>query len=395
MRIPAGLRTAAAGAVAALLPVAAAAQIPVLESVFEDSFESGDFSAWSGVLDDGGDLSVSQAAALGGTWGLQATVNDTHGLYVQDDSPEGEHYFDGQFFFDPNGFDPGEALGRRRVRVFVAFEAPSRRLMAIVLRRLNGQYALMGRVRQDDGSQADTPFTDITDEPHTVSFQWRRSSGPDASDGSFRLRIDGVEVAALTGLDDSISTVDFTRMGAISVKPGATGVMYWDSLFTWRDLAPAHAQLVINEVDYDQPGFSGDMGEFVEVYNPGPAPVPLAGVALMQFQGTGSSAYGTTALSVAGATLAPFQYLVVANTGVSVAPGALLISYLLPLENIHDGGPPANPGGLLLVYAATCHQIDALSYEGSLTATGPCGPTPLKEGLANLLAEDTRRSPAR
>ena len=377
-----------------LLPRAAGAQIPVLVGVFDDSFESGDFGAWDAVLDDGGDLAVGAAAAIGGAWGMQATVNDTHGLYVQDDLPDGEHYLAGQFYFDPNGFDPGESLGRRRVRIFVGFEAPSRRLMAIVLRRLNGQYALMGRVRLDDGSQADTPFTDISDGVHTVSFHYRRSSGPDANDGAFRLLIDGVEVGFLSGLDNSISTVDFTRMGAISVKPGAGGVLFWDSLFLWRDLAPAHAQLVINEVDYDQPGFSGDGGEFVEVFNPGPAPVPLAGLTLVQFDGSTNpaAAYRTTPLDLAGPTLVPGQYWVVANTGVTVAPGALVWRYSLPLENIEDGGtaPSFHADGLLLGYAATCHHIDALSYEGNIfSANGLCGGvTPLKEGPTNLLAED-------
>jgi hypothetical protein len=265
--------------------------------------------------------------------------------------------------------------------------------MAIVLRRLSGQYALMGRVRQDDGSQADTPFADISDGMHTVSFQYRGSSGPDANDGSFRLSIDGIEVAVLSGLDNSASVVDFSRMGAISVKPGAGGVLYWDSLFTWRDLAPAHAQLVINEVDYDQPGFSGDTGEFVEVYNPGPAPAPLAGLSLVQFDGSTSpaTAYRTTPLDLAGPALAPGQYWVVANNGLSIAPGALVTRYVLPSENILDGGtaPSFHADGLLLVHAATCHHIDALSYEGNiLGANGPCGLTPLKEGPTNLLVED-------
>jgi lamin tail-like protein len=393
MRERLGSSLAAAAVLVVLLPGAAAAQIPIYENVFADGFESGDFSAWSSVLDDGGDLAVTQAAALAGTYGLQATVNDTHGLYVQDDSPQGEHYFDGQFSFQPNGFDPGEAQNHRRVRLFVVFESPSRRLLAFVLRRLNGQYALAARVRQDDGSQVDTPFVDVGDTAHTVYFQWYRSSGPSANDGSFRMRIDGVEVAILSGLDNSISVVDYTRLGAISVKAGAGGVLRLDTLFAWRDLAPAHGQLVINEVDYDQPGFSGDQGEFIEVYNPGPAPTPLAGLTLVQFDGTATPAtsYQTMALDLNGSTLAPGQYWVVANPGLPVAPGALVTRYILPIENIRDGGSPGNfhADGLLLVYAATCHHIDALSYEGNIfQATGPCGVTPLKEGSTNLFAED-------
>ena len=204
--------------------------------IFADGFESGDLSAWSAASTGGGDLSVSGAAALkGSTNGLQGVVDDTTGLYVQDDLPEDEYRYRARFYFDTNGFDPGETSGRRRTRIFIAFEeSPTRRLMAVVLRRLAGQYALMGRARLDDNSQDDTGFFDISPGAHFVEVAWSRATGPDANDGSFQLWIDGTSVSTRTGLDNSLSAVDFVRLGALSVKLTADGTLYWDEFESRR-----------------------------------------------------------------------------------------------------------------------------------------------------------------
>ena len=227
---------ALSGVLCATLMVGTASAQPPPDVIFADGFE-GDLSAWSASATDGGDLHVTTTAALAATYqGLGGTVDDTAGLYAQDDNPRNEDRYRARFYVDPNGFDPGEASGHRRTRVFIAFEeAPTRRLLAVVLRRLNGQYALMGRARLDDNSQADTAFFSITDEPHVVEVDWRRASGPDAADGTFELWIDGVSRQTLTGLDNHLSSVDFVRLGALSVKVGATGTIHWDEFESRRD----------------------------------------------------------------------------------------------------------------------------------------------------------------
>ena len=205
--------------------------------ILGDGFESGDLSAWSASSLDAGDLSLSAAAALDGSAvGLQGVVDDTAGLWVQDDLPVNESRYRARFHFSANDFDPGEALNHRRVRLFVGFDGtPTRRLFALVLRRLDGAYALRGRARLDDNSQADTPFVPIsTGSAHVVELDWQRSSSASANDGRFDMWIDGTPVASLTGLDNSISTVDYARLGAISVKAGASGTLYWDEFESRR-----------------------------------------------------------------------------------------------------------------------------------------------------------------
>jgi hypothetical protein len=208
--------------------------------VFADGFASGDLSAWPLAQTGGGDLFAGPA--LGPTTpGLEAVVDDTAGLYVVDDAPEDEDRYRARFRIDPGGFDPGEAQQHFRTRVFIAFEeGPVRRVAAVVLRRLGGAYSLMGRARLDDDSQANTPFVPIGRGPHVVEIDWRRSSGPDAGDGGFRMWIDGVLAGDLAALDNSVSAVDFARLGAMSVKAGASGALLWDEFESRRrsDIGP-------------------------------------------------------------------------------------------------------------------------------------------------------------
>src|SRR4029079_10944546 len=128
--------------------------------IFADDFEDGSLSAWSATATDSGDLGVSAFAALNSTTvGLQGVVDDTNGIYVQDDAPSDENRYRARFYFDPNGFDPGEAQSHFRTRIFLALEEnPIRRLAAAVLKRQAGAYSVMGRCRLNDGTQADTGF---------------------------------------------------------------------------------------------------------------------------------------------------------------------------------------------------------------------------------------------
>jgi hypothetical protein len=210
--------------------------------IFADGFESGDLSAWSASQTDGGDLAVTGAAALASTtFGAQAVVDDRAGLYVQDDSPTGETRYRARFYLDPSAYDPGEATGSFRTRVFLAFaDAPLKRLVQVALRRIGGQYSLAASVRRDDDTLADTGFAAISAAPHVVEIDWFRASRPGANDGTFELWIDGASVAALSGLDNDTRAVDFVRLGALSVKAGASGTLRFDEFESrrWSYIGP-------------------------------------------------------------------------------------------------------------------------------------------------------------
>jgi ELWxxDGT repeat protein len=204
--------------------------------VFKDGFETGSTDVWSSANTDGGDLSVQPAATLHATQGLAAHVDDTTSLFVADESPRNEIRYRARFRLDPNGFDPGEGNGKFRVRVFMALQDdPQQRVITLVLRRMGGQFSLMGRVRLDDGSRAQTPFFAIPDSPHMVEVDWKWSEGADANNGSFALWIDEIPVSNLTGLDNSANRIDIARLGVMTVKPGANGTLFFDDFESRRE----------------------------------------------------------------------------------------------------------------------------------------------------------------
>jgi hypothetical protein len=113
--------------------------------------------------------------------------------------------------------------------------------------------------------------------------------------------------------------------------------------------------LVINELDYDQVG--SDTAGFVEVRNDGTAEATLDGVALVFVNGGDSTEYDRVALS---GTLAAGAYVVVS-------------------KDAQNGAPD----GVALIDTASGTLLDALSYEGSITAAVIDGHTySLVEGTA-------------
>ncbi|HUS29035.1 MAG TPA: thrombospondin type 3 repeat-containing protein [Kofleriaceae bacterium] len=146
------------------------------------------------------------------------------------------------------------------------------------------------------------------------------------------------------------------------------------------------SHLVINEVDYDNTGAvpPNDNAEYIEIYNPTSSAVSLANVALVLINGSTGDAYPNADsiidLSSAGSIPAG-GYLVVAGQALAVAPPALKFEPGWTTDGIQNG----NPDGVALVDTSTNTLLDALSYEGSVTAAnvpGIANPVSLVEGTA-------------
>jgi hypothetical protein len=203
--------------------------------IFKDGFDSGTLAAWSAAALDGGDLSISTNAALNFTTaGLQARVNDTNSIFVQDDTPIAENRYRARFYFDPNGFDPGEAQSHFRIRFFIASDPSGFRVITLVLKRQAAAYSIEARARRNDGTRADTGFFPISDAPHFVELDWSRATAPGASDGTLELWIDNSSMATLTGIDNDLTPVEFVRMGALAIKTGAAGTLFYDEFESRR-----------------------------------------------------------------------------------------------------------------------------------------------------------------
>lgn len=138
---------------------------------------------------------------------------------------------------------------------------------------------------------------------------------------------------------------------------------------------------MINELDYDQPGF--DLMEFVELFNAGANEVSLANLVLVMVNGSNNTEYARYTLSDAGSSLAAGQYLVAGSAALIslAADGALTMALAASSNNIQNGGPD----GLLILDTSDNTVVDALSYEGAITAAtvvGVPGTLNLVEGAA-------------
>ena len=119
---------------------------------------------------------------------------------------------------------------------------------------------------------------------------------------------------------------------------------------------PPNTNLVINEIDYDQP--STDMAEFVEIKNNGDTSTDLTGWTLDLVNGNGAAVYLTIDLS--GFTLAAGDYFVVCANAATVANCDLDVS---PDTNLIQNGAP---DAVALSFNGAL--IDAVSYEGDTGA---------------------------
>ncbi len=117
--------------------------------------------------------------------------------------------------------------------------------------------------------------------------------------------------------------------------------------------------LVINEIDYHQPGL--DNAEFVEIYNNTGASVDLSRYALVFVGTTTNTEYLRVPLGQPVASLAPGQFLVVASPSVVVDPAAVRVTLPGPIHN----GPPGAVGILDL---EASRLVDALSWGGAIHA---------------------------
>jgi hypothetical protein len=141
--------------------------------------------------------------------------------------------------------------------------------------------------------------------------------------------------------------------------------------------------LVINEVDYDQVG--ADTAEYIEIYNASDETVSLAGLQILLVNGANNMVYDTVDLGSAD-SLASHQYLVIAGALVAVPGTAKKIDPLWVQDRIQNG----SPDGIALIDSAALVVIDALSYEGSITAAqlpGFPAPVSLVEGTPTTAAD--------
>jgi hypothetical protein len=132
--------------------------------------------------------------------------------------------------------------------------------------------------------------------------------------------------------------------------------------------------LVINEVDYSNPG--GDTEEFVEILNITGVPQPIADVELRIVDAAGNT--DTVILNNAGANLGAGEFLVIGDNSVRNALAEGILSTALPGNSLSD-----DPRALVLINTTTNQIYDSVAYEAAVSVEGvnqgESGPTSADE----------------
>ena len=202
------------------------------DTIFTDGFESGSLSAWSSTSDDAGDLSVSAAAALNGSWGMQALIDDANPIYVTDETPNAEPRYRTRFYFDPNSIPmtSGDAHF-----IFKGFFGSSTEVLRVEFQFSGGAYQVRASLVDDGATWTSTNWFTISDAAHSIEFDWRASTATGANNGGLTLWIDGSQKQDLTGIDNDTRRMDRGRLGALSgIDAGTRGTYYFDAFASRR-----------------------------------------------------------------------------------------------------------------------------------------------------------------
>jgi RHS repeat-associated protein len=207
--------------------------------IFADGFESfNSFQPWSSFQDDNGNLDVTHTSAIQGYYSLQATADGQNELYVQDDMPRNEAYYDARFYFDPNSItaSTGDSF-----TIFRGRDANDNTAFQVRIRKADIGYEIE-TISVDDAQQnVESSWSPLTDELHSIELEWQASSAPGADDGYSYLQVDGVDVAKISDVDNDSMRIDDVELGILSPSSSIfDGTVYFDDFASnwFRHIGP-------------------------------------------------------------------------------------------------------------------------------------------------------------
>jgi hypothetical protein len=176
---------------------------------------------------------VSPAAALRGSYGLQAVIDDNNSIFVTDDTPGTESRYRARFYFDPNSIVMAD---RDAFYLFTGFSTgTSTGVVRVEFRFYKGSYQLRAGLRNDGGGWTNSNWTSFSDAPHFIELDWQASISAVASNGSLTLWIDNIQNASLTGVDNDTRRIIHVQLGAVSdIDTGTRGTLYFDAFESRR-----------------------------------------------------------------------------------------------------------------------------------------------------------------
>jgi hypothetical protein len=199
--------------------------------IFADGFEAGSLSAWSSSTTDGGNLSVGPAAALVGTSGMQALINDNNAIFVRDDSPNAEAVYNARFYFDPNSISMTSGDNH-----FILYGySGTKVVLRVQFRFYKGAYQIRAGLQNNAATWTDASYVTLSDAPHAIEVDWRAATGSGANNGGLTFWIDGAQVSGISGIANDTYKIDSVRLGAVNgVDTGTRGTEFFDAFESHR-----------------------------------------------------------------------------------------------------------------------------------------------------------------
>lgn len=201
--------------------------------IIDIDHETGDLSQYTSSSVDGGDLSVTRAAALAGTgYGLSCLIDDIVSIYGQATlgSPSASGVEEVRFYINPNTLTMSNT---NVVYSAYLYNSASTLVARVGMRYADGiGYQCFAVLFDDAGAGQSTTFVAIADAEHCLEIKLLRATNSTSNDGSIELWLDDVSVATVTGKDNYDRFVDFSfiRFGAIVPSAAVSGTYYLDEL---------------------------------------------------------------------------------------------------------------------------------------------------------------------
>jgi len=205
-----------------------------MSDIFDITLEDGDLGEFDSTTTDSGDLSAHEDAAIFGTYGLQAVLDDTNVLsaikYV---SATGQDVFRWRVYFDPNSVSMPEGSSFYFQRLRSAGFATDFLVCYFHYSAANGYRANI-YLRDDDNANPFNHYSPtISDGVHYLEFQVTKATNATSDDGTLRWWIDGSEETGFTEWDNFNLFDDATAYWfyccAISVDTDTSGAVYFDN----------------------------------------------------------------------------------------------------------------------------------------------------------------------
>jgi len=195
----------------------------------------GDFSEWTTTVVDGGDLSVSVAAALAVTnYGMSVTINDLTNIYARKTvATDYSGVIRGRFYVDVNSLNMSNGDD---FIMCMPRNSSVLSLLYVAIQRLALHRFTVTAI--DDPLSGPSASYITTDAPHWLEFKLVRATTNVSSDGYLEFWIDGIPQLPIRNVDNydrfmDFASIDFGAQGAIDV--GTSGIFYIDEIVVNND----------------------------------------------------------------------------------------------------------------------------------------------------------------